>query len=352
MNEEGRIEIQRDSTATSPANSADTAQSETKSSEPVSEKKVEHKSLRSALKAAFESPSPKEEKVAPATQAEKAAESSTPKAGFAPVAPPADMRPEEIETFNKLSPELQQYVSRRAYETRSEFKRQTEALREREKSISGLMGEIAPYREQYAKDGISEVDIVRRSLAWDRAFRADPAKAAREYLAAWGVDPQELVGQAQNQQQMTPAIDESTIESIAERKARELFERQNQERSTYAAAEALKSFWAEKPLLKDPGTASQIEAAMAPIVEGLSRNSPGSSPREILETAYNYVTRGNPRFAELQSKLDGAAEAEKARSSAIAAQNASRSVSGGPGVGTPAKKYSSIGEALRAHLRS
>jgi hypothetical protein len=353
MSDETRVEDTGTTTATTSApESAPTPAPK----ESAAEAKPKHKSLRAALNANLkDAPEAKAETKAASTAApsQSPAQAVEVKSGFAPVLPPADMRPEELEGFSKLPPDLQQYVSRRAYETRSEFQKQTKGLQEKERSIAGIMEELAPYRDEFAKQGINERDIIRRSIAWDRAFKTNPVQAAREYLAAYGIDPAELSGGAQQQQtqQQAPALDESAVESIAERKMREHFERLEHERSTYTAAQAVNSFLESKPLFKDPGTASQLQAAMAPVVAALKQQNPAQEPKAILETAYNYVTRGDPRFSELANKFDAAKEAEKSRAEAIAAQSASRSISGGPGTGTPAIKHKSLGEALRANLR-
>jgi hypothetical protein len=332
--------------------------------EPVASQRTEPaKTFRSALRQHLkESPiAPGEANTAVKGATQKSAPSAevargSPPAAESPVAvlAPSDMTPREKEHFAKLPPEMQQYLSRRQYEWRADYRKQTDALRKQSTAIGGVLEELAPYREEFARQNISERDIVRRSLAWDRRLKADPVAGAREYLAAYGIDPAELIeGAAQNStsQASHAALDESTVEAIAEKKLKEHLQRQESERYTHTAASAIQSFTSSKPLFRDPETARQLVAAMAPITEALTRQNPGSDPTQILETAYNYVTRGDPRFSEIISRFEAASKAQETRRDANSAISASRTISGGPGVGTPAIKHKSFGDALRANLR-
>lgn len=348
MNDESeRKEPESETSETTPVAST----SDNNPREPTEETKPA-KTFRAALRKHIKEPSAKvatPETNAESRTPEKKQENKTP----APILAPDDMSEAEREAFAKLTPEMQAYLSRRRHDWRTDYRRQTDELRKQSSSISGILEELTPHREEFARQGISERDIIRRSLAWDRRLKEDPISGAREYLAAYGIDPSELIGDGQNQatSAQAPAFDEATIESIAERKLREHTERQEREQYTHRAATAIQSFTASKPLFQDPTTAEQLVAAMAPIAEALTKQNPGSDPQQILETAYNYVTRGDPRFSELTSRFEAAKQAQATRAEATAALSASRSISGGPGTGTPAIKHKTFGDALRANLR-
>jgi len=277
-----------------------------------------------------------------------------------PIAPPADMSPEEKKFFDSASPELQKYISRRAHETQSNFTRKTMEVSEREKALaakeqklSAFEETLSPVREEYAKKGISEVDLVRRAIAWDQAFAKNPVAAAKEYLDAWGIDPSELSA-VETQPQQPKQYEAPQPEDIKKLVQEQLeYERSiEQQKATSARnANAVQEFIKSVPLFSDPGTASQLEAAMDPIVQALVVSNPGREPAEILKEAYNYIAKGHPVFSELIQKYEAKNQSERTKQDAIRAQSASRSVSGGPGSGSPKVTFTSVRDNLQARLR-
>lgn len=277
-----------------------------------------------------------------------------------PIAPPADMSAEDKKFFEAASPELQKYISRRAHETQSNYTRKTMEVAEREKALaakeqklSAFEETLSPVREEYAKKGISEVDLVRRAIAWDQAFARNPVAAAKEYLDAWGIDPSELNGiesapkqVEQAQQYLAPEDVQKLVREQLEQERRFESEKTTSARNANAVQEFIKSV----PLFSDPGTAAQLEAAMDPIVQGLVASNPGREPAEILKEAYNYIAKGHPVFSELVQKYEAKNQSERTKQAAIKAQSASRSVSGGPGSGSPHVKFDNIRDNLRARL--
>jgi len=275
---------------------------------------------------------------------EEAAPVTTP--DIEPILPPGDMTAEEKVEFAKLSPQAQRYISRRAYQTQSDYTKRMEATTAKEREFEALAGiNLRAVRDEYARYNIPLPTIIENAVSWDKAFRANPQQAAREYLAAWGIDPRTLIT---NPQQVHPQLHPAQIEEMVTSRVNAALEQERQSAYTQSTYSEVESFKKDKPLFKDPGTAAQLEATMAPIVAGLRSQNLSRAPREILDEAYNLVTRGNPQFAELLTKVDARAAAEKARAEAEKAQAASRSVSGGPGSGTPTKKHKSIRDALRA----
>jgi hypothetical protein len=261
-----------------------------------------------------------------------------------PIAPPRGMRADEIEAFKKASPELQKFISRRSYETETDYVQQTQAVAEVAREFDSLREVIEPVKEEYARRGISVPDLARRSIAWDRAMSTNPIDTAREWLSAHGILPEELLGDSNNNSQGSES-GQSQMQSMTPEEIREIIrqdrlaEKQEIEQQ-YRQQEALQvgtQFVAQKSLFKDPGTAAQVEAAMVPIVKALRVSDPYAPSQEILETAYQTVLARNPNFAELANRYEGKALAESTRAKAMQAQAASRSISGGPGSGTPAR---------------
>lgn len=323
--------------------------------EPVSSDKPKYKNIRSALRANLksnpESASQPDRSAVPAeAQAPQVEES---------VLPPNDMKAEELSVFNKLPPDLKKYISRRAYETNTTFLNKTRELSEEYKSkinqVDPLLNVVRQYGDEYAREGISETDIVRRSIAWDRALRtSDPAAkmaAATQFLQSYGLDPADIVLQGEttdySQQQQQPQL---TAEQIKQELRNELLAEREQVEAEYILQDSVKTateFLNSVPFSKDPGSLAQLEQAMAPIVYAIKQQAPETSSKEILQRAYDYVTKGDPRFAEIRQRYEAKPLADKTRDTAQKAMFASRSISGGPGSGGPTQRDMSMRENLR-----
>ena len=116
--------------------------------------------------------------------------------------PPADMNAAEKDAFLNPTPAnahvLQQYMNRRAYETRSDYQRRVQEVEDLRKQTSEIYDTIKQYEVEYAKDGISLGDIAKRSVAWDKAMQENPIETAREWLESYGVSVQDLLQPSQS----------------------------------------------------------------------------------------------------------------------------------------------------------
>ena len=258
------------------------------------------------------------------------------------IAPPADMRKDEREAFLNPTAEnahiLQGYLSRRGLETQRYFQQKTTELEQARQRVAGLTDVISQYEPEYAKYGMNIADVTRRSIEWDRAMQANPRQAALEWLGAYGLSVEDLVEHAQNggvlpQQEQPKYLTAQEAEAIAQQKIEALLEQQQQSVLAHQNYQAVQSFIANKPLFRDPGTASQLESAMAPIVAALTGN--GQSPQEILETAYQYVTKGDPNFAALAQRLEAPQVVEQKVRETEKAKRATKSITGSAGSGSP-----------------
>jgi hypothetical protein len=273
--------------------------------------------------------------------------------------PPADMRAEEREAF--LNPTaanahvLQGYLNRRAYETRSDYSRKMAEVEELKRQTSGIYDVIKQYETDYAKQGISLGDIAKRSIAWDKAMQNNPVETAIEWLESYGLTIDDIAGyQPQNgdyQPQQNPGyLTRQEAERIAEERMQAIMQQQEQKAVELFNQRVVESFMNTKPVFKDPETASQIEAEMAPIVQALTGTGRYSSPEQILETAYNYVINGNPAYSSLVHKMTAKPVIEQQQAVAQKAKAASRSISGSPGSGTPRIQTKDLRENLRRRL--
>jgi hypothetical protein len=281
-----------------------------------------------------------------------------------PLVPPADMNKMEKEAFLNPTPDnayiLQQYMNRRAYETRTDYQRRMQEVEELKKQTSSVYDTIKQYEEDYAKEGIKLSDVARRSIAWDKAMRQNPVETAREWLDSYGVDLNDLIAgnnyqgdeqQQQYQQQQQPGyLTREEAERIAEEKYKQVQTEQEQKAVAYYNQRVVESFVNSKPLFKDPETAAQLEAEMAPIVQALSSTGRYSSPEEILNTAYNYVVAGNPTFSSLNSAMTAKPVLEQKVAAAQKAKAASKSITGSAGSGTPRAQVKDIRDNLRRRM--
>ena len=270
------------------------------------------------------------------------------------LAPPADMNAAEKDAF--LNPNtnnahiLQSYLNRRAYETRTQYDRKMQEVNQLREQNSRVYDVIKQYEDDYAKDGISVADVTRRSIAWDRAMQANPVQTAIEWLDAYGINPNDLVGQQEAYQQPAEYLTRQDAERIAEERYKAIQQDQEKKAVEYMNQRAVESFTSRKPLFRDPETASQLEAEMAPVVQALATTGRYSSTDEILETAYNYVVNGNPTFASLAQRLQTAPVIQQQQVATQKAKAASKSISGSAGSGTPRIVTKDIRDNLRRRL--
>ena len=268
-----------------------------------------------------------------------------------PILPPADMDPAKKAIFDKLPADMQEFISKRAYETRADYTRKTMELGQKAREVSDLLEIKNTHGEYFEKKGVPMADAVRRAVAWEKAFERDRIGAALEYLEAQGVHVTELserVEQNPNAQAEPKYLTPEEAKSLAEREVQRALSEKDGQVLAARNANELKSFLESNPLMKDPGTASQLEEAMTPIVKALKQQSPTSSAKELLDRAYAIVT-SDPAlpFSVLVSKLNAKVEAEKRSAEALKAKASSRSIYGGPGQGTPKINASSLRENLR-----
>jgi hypothetical protein len=186
----------------------------------------------------------------------------------------------------------------------------------------------------------------------------NPVAAAREWLESYGLSVDDLLeGQMQYEQQgqyQQPQQSQYLTREEAEKIAEERFQtaQQDQQKKAleYYNQQVVNSFTAGKPLFRDPETAAQLEAEMAPVVQALTSTGRYSSAEEILETAYNYVVNGNPTFSGLNSRMAAQSAMEKEAAKVQKAKAASKSVTGSAGSGTPRIEAKNIRDNLRRRM--
>lgn len=271
-----------------------------------------------------------------------------------PMVPPADMNAAEKEAFLNPTPAnahiLQSYLNRRAYETRSDYSRKMQEVEQLKRQSAGLYETIKQYEDEYAKDGIAISDVAKRAIAWDRQMQTNPVETALDWLDSYGISVNDLLNQPQQQQQPPNYLTREEAERIAEERYRALQADQEKKSLEYYNQQVVNSFMNSKPLFKDPETAAQLEAEMAPVVQALNQTGRYTSPDQVLETAYNYVVNGNPTFSSLISKMTAGQAIQQQQATVQKAKQAARSISGSAGSGSPRVVNKDLRDNLRRRL--
>ena len=333
---------------------------EVESTEVVVDREPASLSIREKLKQELNKTADDDVETAPAKDAAQDSNEEAPAA--APVVspeqpmmvPPADMNAAEKDAFLNPTPAnahiLQSYLNRRAYETRSDYSRKMQEVEQLKKQASGLYETIKQYEDEYARDGISLGDVAKRAIAWDKAMLNNPVQTALDWLDSYGINVNDLVNHQPQHQQPAQYLTREEAERIAEERYKSLYADQERKALEYYNQQVVNSFMSSKPLFKDPETASQLEAEMAPVVQALNATGRYSSPEQVLETAYNYVVNGNPTFSSLVSKMAAGPAIQQQQASVQKAKQAAKSISGSTGSGTPRVVNKDLRDNLRRRL--
>ena len=335
---------------------------EVESTEVVVEREPANLSIRQKLKQELNSKNEEKEETVAEEKPEAEVQEAAPVEQQAPpverplLVPPSDMNAAEKEAFLNPSAQnahvLQQYLNRRAYETRMQYDRKMQEVNQLHKQNQTVYDAIKQYEEDYAREGISLGDIARRSVAWDRAMKSDRVGTALEWLQSYGIDPNELLNQQQDYQQApVEYLTKEDAERIAAEKYEAIAREQDKKALELYNQRVVELFMNGKPLFKDPETASQLEAEMAPVVQALNSTGRYSSAEEVLETAYNYVVNGNPTFSGIMQKMTTAPVIQQQQAVAQKAKQAAKSISGSAGSGTPRVHAQTIRDNLRRRFQ-
>lgn len=317
-------------------------------------------SIRESLKQNLKQESVKEESQDEGEDAEETTDESpvavqeVSQSSPTPMVPPADMNAAEKEAFLNPTPSnahiLQSYLNRRAYETRSDYSRKMQEVEQLKRQSAGLYDTLKQYEDEYARDGIAISDVAKRAIAWDRSMQTNPMETALDWLDSYGISVNDLLNQPQQQQQPPNYLTREEAERIAEDRYRALQADQEKKSLEYYNQQVVNSFMNSKPLFKDPETASQLEAEMAPVVQALNQTGRYSSPDQVLETAYNYVVNGNPTFSSLVSKMTAGQAIQQQQATVQKAKQAAKSISGSAGSGSPRIVAKSLRENLQRRM--
>lgn len=295
----------------------------------------------------------KEKAAAPQKSADSAQKAPETTPGVEDVVIPRSIREEERAAFEKLPVEMKRFIARREAELERMGHDRVQRAAQMEREFAPVLEHYKKYESDYLRRGIKASDVIARSIEWDMYFQQNPKQAAKEYLAAYGVDPADLVLDGDDvapTQQFDPV---QLREQISQEIRQELLAKQEQERAEFLinhAKQSAEEFFKGTPFGSDEHNLTELRQAMAPIASKLEALDPTADVRAILQESYDYVTTKDPRFASIRKSYEQAQLAQKSKAEAAQAIFAGRSLSGSPGSNQPTNKPKSFREALTQKL--
>lgn len=267
---------------------------------------------------------------------------------------PADMSKEEKEQFSKLDPKAQAYLARISKQYRSDYGRQTQQVKNMEGKIKPIYDIITAEEQELIRMGVRPEDAVKKGLAWEKSFKADPRAAAKELFKTYNIDPIDLIDDEVPEQESNGFNPEAYKAQLKNEIMREFQNQQLEAQQKYAmqnSQDVVNKFMKSKPLFSDPMIGEKLEGEMAAVTSGILQSQPNQDVEAVLEKAYNYVVNGNPEFSTLLQKYNAKAEAEKLNGEAAKARMASRTISGGVSSPVPNQNRGvSFKEAFRRNM--
>lgn len=250
--------------------------------------------------------------------------------------------PEWQADWEKLPLEAQKRIYQREYERDRETSRRIQELAEKSKFYGTVEQTLNPHlRDMYAA-GIKPEQVIAEAIDLWHMSRRDKAGAAQYFLTQLGLNPQELLQQAQPRDPYVQTL-EQKLSAIEQSLA---YQQQAQAEQVRASIESeVATFGQIKDAsgnLKYPHLES-LAADMEPIVRGLRAQYPEAHPRQILDAAYERAYWANPQFREAEFRKQEQARLKEQADKAAAAKRTAVQVNGAP--------TGSIAQPAPSHIR-
>lgn len=267
---------------------------------------------------------PEKVAAAPETPSTDAAKASDPAAQTATVAPPAGWTAAEKAEWSKLSPALQNAVSRREAEIARGGQQWSEEKRRYESVLS-------PVAEAARRNGLSTEQGLQSLLNAQSFLERDPAGAIKWLAQSHGVNLATLAGQPNEVSSATQAPD---IEAIV---------RQAVQRSVAPIVAPIQQRWQQEEQRQQEMTTQMVvdfstspghehfgsvEQDIMDLIPPLKDRNPTWTPQQVLQEAYDRAVFANPatrqtiltareQAAETKRREEAAQRATKARGAAV-----------------------------------
>lgn len=239
-----------------------------------------------------------------------------PQTELPPIQPPSSWAAEKREAFTRLPRDLQEEVVRRETDLRRYLTDQSEKLAQAQRTYADLDAAIAPYREQFARAGVTHGQVFNQLMSWQRYLDSNPGQALADLAASYGLDLRQLAENVGAQAQPVPSYVQDMRQQLQQMQG--YVQRQQQvaqQQAQQALQYEVQSFASERDQSGQP-LRPYLETVMDDMmieVPALRRANPHLSNREVLQTAYERAVWANPttRALELQRQQQASAVAQQ-----------------------------------------
>ena len=111
----------------------------------------------------------------------------------APIIPPGSWTAEEREVFTALPPDVQAIISQREGERDAGLTQKATELADQRKQYDDIEAAIAPRREQFRLEGLTDAQAITQILALEKSARAEPAQFIQWFADQRGINLKALV---------------------------------------------------------------------------------------------------------------------------------------------------------------
>ena len=235
--------------------------------------------------------------------------------------PPSSWSREVREKWAALSPDLQEFISKRESDAHTQITR----LGQTAKAAEPLLQVIEQNRELFAKRNVQPDQGVAALLNAQRRLDENPVAAIGWLAQQYGVDLSMFANPDGTQSAQSPMV--ASLQAEVQSLKRELAETSSSVRQSQAerqAAELAKYQSAVETFLTGKNLTEADEAELVVLVNAEKQLNPGKSPDQLLSDAYETFQYRSPdrRQKVMQEKLaaEKAREAEEAKKKATEAK--------------------------------
>lgn len=269
----------------------------------------------------------------------------------APAVPaPRSWAKEAAEKWSALPPEVQQYVHQRE----TEVHRAISTLGQQAKQMEPLRQILEQNRQTFERNGTDYTQGIAALIQAQNVLDNDPVKGIANLAQIYGVDLRNVVGQIYGDQSgLPPDPQVSALELKIQQLERQLTYSQQQETARQRAiaeqqAEQQRNQFQQRieSFAKDKADFDEVAPEILANIQVIQQTSPGLSPDEVLQQAYERAIWAHPKTREARMKAEETRRLQEAAKQAEQAKRASSiNVRSAP-------KPSAPGEDIDADLRS
>lgn len=240
-----------------------------------------------------------------------------------PIEPPVSWRADKKAAFGTLPREVQEYIAQRENELTRGFQQTRQQYAEIERVME-------PYAQDLQQAGHPVPHIIRQSLEWNRALKANPAEAIQQIAAMNGLEIKGLARAQQVPQNPQLSWLSQKVQTLEQRLQMEEQAKQHALTSQLQAqVDAFRQATDESGKAKYPHYAT-LEEDIALLIPRVAKERKGASTQEILSESYARAVRANPQtWNEFQKELE-AKRLTESQARVQRAKIAGSSVAGSP----------------------